>query len=227
MSVMALGGTGLDLPTGRPLTVDDLTHTPDDGRKYELADGRLDVSPAPVGLHTLAEGRLVIHLGGLLSEEFAVLPSPGVTLNNAATSHRVPDVAVIRLDRFEMPYQTTPPVLAVEVLSPESVFRDTDRKRREYAEFGIESYWILNPLPEKPALLALRLENGAYREEAQVFGRDVFETEFPFAVRLCPEALVTRDPGWKAMISGPPQDEAATPTPGNGADDDTDPREDQ
>lgn len=36
----------------RRLTVDDLENTPEDGRRYELVDGRLDVSPAPKTLHT-------------------------------------------------------------------------------------------------------------------------------------------------------------------------------
>jgi hypothetical protein len=31
-----------DLPTDRPLTVDDLDLLPDDGRRYELDDGVLD-----------------------------------------------------------------------------------------------------------------------------------------------------------------------------------------
>ncbi|GAA0901733.1 hypothetical protein GCM10009557_77730 [Virgisporangium ochraceum] len=35
-------------------TVDDLESTPDDGRRYELFDGKMVVSPAPINLHQLA-----------------------------------------------------------------------------------------------------------------------------------------------------------------------------
>jgi hypothetical protein len=39
------------LPADRPLTVADLDLTPDDGCRYELDDGVLVVSPAPVTIH--------------------------------------------------------------------------------------------------------------------------------------------------------------------------------
>ena len=42
----------------RPLTVDDLARIPDDGRRYELVDGRLDVSPAPSPIHSTVDTRL-------------------------------------------------------------------------------------------------------------------------------------------------------------------------
>ncbi|MER7012558.1 hypothetical protein ABT324_14160 [Saccharopolyspora sp. NPDC000359] len=41
-----------------PMTVDDLERLPDDGYRYELVDGRLDVSPAPLSGHPLIEAVL-------------------------------------------------------------------------------------------------------------------------------------------------------------------------
>jgi hypothetical protein len=38
-------------PAGRPFTVADLARMPDDGRRYELLDGVLIVSPGPVNAH--------------------------------------------------------------------------------------------------------------------------------------------------------------------------------
>ncbi|MER7077384.1 hypothetical protein [Saccharopolyspora kobensis] len=37
------------------MTVDDLKQLPDDGRRYELVDRTLDVSPAPLSGHSLIE----------------------------------------------------------------------------------------------------------------------------------------------------------------------------
>ncbi|WP_093943724.1 Uma2 family endonuclease [Actinoalloteichus hoggarensis] len=185
----------------RPLTVDDLRTMPDAGGRYELVDGRLDMSPAPVAIHTLIESRLTIHLGGLAPEEQIVFSCPGITLNADRTHHRIPDVAIIRADEFEQPYLTRPPLLVVEVVSPESVFRDHHTKRVEYARFGVESYWIVSPDPEKPGIVELRLEDGGYREVAQVFGTDVFETEVPFPIRLVPHWLVAMGP-WRKHIAG-------------------------
>ncbi|RAY15248.1 Uma2 family endonuclease [Actinomadura craniellae] len=184
-----------------PLTVDDLARTPDDGKRYELVDGRLDVSPAPMYPHTLIESRLMIHLGVSAPEEFTVLTGPGINFNADRTHHRIPDVAVIRTEDGEPPYLTRPPLLAVEVVSPESVFRDHHVKAREYAEFGIPSYWIINPSAEKPGLLEMRLDDGGYRESAQVFGQDVFETDVPFPIAIVPHWLIAPGP-WKARIAG-------------------------
>ncbi|WP_017596800.1 Uma2 family endonuclease [Nocardiopsis lucentensis] len=185
----------------RPLTVDDLVRMPDDGRRYELVDGRLDVSPAPVFDHTSVDSRLTYHLIAEAPDEFTVLTGPGINFNADRTHHRIPDLAVIRADAAERPYLTKPPLLAVEILSPESVLRDSNTKRAEYAAFGIESYWIVNPHPDKVGISEMRLENGQYRDITQVYGEDIFETELPFPVRIVPHWLVADGP-WKKHIGG-------------------------
>ncbi|NYE49890.1 Uma2 family endonuclease [Spinactinospora alkalitolerans] len=195
---MSIGQTE---PQHRPMTVDDLQRLPDDGGRYELVDGRLDVSPAPVSVHTLIESRLSFHLTNVAPDDFMVLTGPGVNFNADRTHHRIPDVAVIRAEDFERPYLTRPPLLAVEVVSPESVFRDHHTKKREYAAFGIGSYWIINPSTDKPGIAELRLDNGEYREAAQVFGEETFETDLPFPVTLVPHWLIA-DGAWKSGIAG-------------------------
>ena len=104
----------------RRLTVDDLENTPDDGRRYELADGRLDASPAPTNKHCRAANRLSFHLNLLCNGEFETGEGPGVNLNPDRTSHRIPDLAVFGCDIPEEEYFHIPPLLAVEIVSPEA-----------------------------------------------------------------------------------------------------------
>jgi Uma2 family endonuclease len=52
-----------ELPDDRPLTVEDLELLPDDGKRYELDDGVLVVSPAPAINHQLVLQRLSELLG--------------------------------------------------------------------------------------------------------------------------------------------------------------------
>ncbi|WP_435113529.1 Uma2 family endonuclease [Nocardiopsis synnemataformans] len=200
MSVMTTGKT--ELGPG-PLTVEDLQHTPDDGRRYELVDGRLDVSPAPASFHTLVSGRLTTHLSNTAPVGMLVMDGPGINLNPERTHHRIPDVAVIRNKDFQMPYTTEPPLLAVEVVSPESVFRDHHIKRHEYAEFGIPSYWVITPDPEEPSIIELRLRKDEYVEVASTFGEEVLDTDLPFPIRVVPHWLVSLDGDWRRHISGP------------------------
>ncbi|WP_235883796.1 Uma2 family endonuclease [Saccharopolyspora elongata] len=184
------------------MTVDDLERLPDDGRRYELVDGRLDVSPAPVSAHSLTEARLCQYLGfELAPAEFIVMQGAGINFNADRTHHRIPDVVVLNETDFEQPYLTRPPLLAIEVVSRESVLRDHHIKFREYAEFGIQAYWIVTPDDEKPGILEFRLKDGEYREVQQVIGEDVFATDFPFPVKLVPYWLLAKGP-WRKRIGG-------------------------
>jgi len=199
MAIMSIGDAR---SRDRPLTVDDLARMPEDERcHYELVDGRLDVSPAPARRHTRAQGRLVTHLSNLAPDDIEVEPEAGVTLNDARTHHRQPDLVAFSAKDAEEPYLTRPPLLVVEVISPESLFRDTDTKRREYADFGIPSYWIINPSHHTPSILELRLDGGQYQRITEARGEEVFETELPFPVRFVPRWLVADGP-WRMHLSG-------------------------
>ena len=41
----------------------------------------------------------------------------------------------------------TPPLLAIEILSPEDTLRAIQEKAAEYRQFGIEYVWIIDPEP--------------------------------------------------------------------------------
>lgn len=198
MSVMTTGDAGTP---ERPLTVDDLEHTPEDGRRYELVDGRLDVSPAPGSLHMRVANRLSAHLNNVCGGEYEIGENAGINLDSARTSHRIPDVVVFDGAPPADGYTDVPPLLAVEIISPDSIFRDSSTKRAEYAAFGIPSYWIINPLADRIGLLELRLDHGGYRDAAQVHGDAVFRTEAPFPVTLVPHWL-TADGPWLRLIGG-------------------------
>jgi Uma2 family endonuclease len=55
--------------------------------------------------------------------------------------------------------------LAIEIVSPESVERDYEKKRRQYQRFKIPEYWIIDEHELKVTLLHLDAR-GKYREIA-------------------------------------------------------------
>ena len=59
-----------------------------------------------------------------------------------------------------------------------------------YAEFGIPSYWIVDPDPDRPSITEYRLDGVAYREAGTAAGPDPFVTEAPFPVQIVPADLV-------------------------------------
>lgn len=188
MVAMTIAST--ELQADRPLTVEDLALIQDDGHRYELDDGILVMFPAPSVVHQLVVGRLVVALSLACGPDFLVLPGPGLEVS--PIHFRVPDIAVslIRDVNIDDNPVTKPPVLAIEVASPSTAIYDRNRKKDVYAQFGIDSYWIVKPDPGKPNLTAFRLTRGRYRMVAEVSGDDVFHTARPFACEIVPAELV-------------------------------------
>jgi Uma2 family endonuclease len=76
-----------------------------------------------------------------------------------------PDVSFVakaRSQDIERGYVLGPPDLAVEIVSPDSVFRDYHIKRDLYERFGVKEYWIIDPDEKKAQFLMLK--NGRFTE---------------------------------------------------------------
>ncbi|MCD5313471.1 Uma2 family endonuclease [Kineosporia babensis] len=179
------------MPRGGDWTVEDLEHLPEgDGLQYELLDGILFVSPAPVKVHQ----RAVVRMLGLLTEacpaaEAEVFVAPFDWQPDPRTSLQ-PDVLVVRDEDTDDRRATGPLVLAVEVLSPTTRRKDLLLKRDKYQEAGVESYWVVDPY--EPSVLVLELREGVYYETGKAAGDEELELSVPFAITIVPSALVTR-----------------------------------
>ena len=77
------------LPADRPLTIADLDDTPDDGQRYELDDGVLVVSAAPMVIHQIVLTRLEVLLDAACAPEFLIVGGRGCRDHR----HAVPDPA--------------------------------------------------------------------------------------------------------------------------------------
>jgi Uma2 family endonuclease len=187
---MAVMTERLLLPTDRPMAVADLDGTPDDGLRYELDDGVLVVSPAPIWIHQIVLARLTASLVAACPADFAVVSGPGVEVSDI--KYWIPDLAVVRAESLVIGTVnvTAPPVLVAEIASPSTVHFDRNRKKAAYAEFGIPAYWIVEPDPEQPAVTEFRLAGDAYREVVTAAGPEPFATDVPFPVQIVPAELV-------------------------------------
>jgi Uma2 family endonuclease len=188
MSVMA--APRFVLPVDRPLTVDDLDLTPDDGCRYELDDGVLVVSPAPMTIHQRVLHRLEVLLEAACPPEFELLPGPGVVMSEI--QYRIPDLVVVRADTvgFTEKNVTRPPELVIEIASPSTACYDQARKKAVYADFGIPAYWIVVPDPDRPSLTEYALTRDTYTEVGRAAGEQPFATTTPFPVEIVPAVLV-------------------------------------
>jgi Uma2 family endonuclease len=170
---------------GRPFTVAELDRMPDDGRRYELLDGALAVSPRPTTVHQVVAGRLYGVLSSVCPEDLCVVPGPAVMLGPQTEFD--PDLVIVRMDQIGGAKFTEPPLLVVEIRSPSTALIDLNRKKVAYERFGVPSYWIVNPDPPQPELTAFELRDGRYALAAETSGS--FAADRPFAVTVTPAGL--------------------------------------
>jgi Uma2 family endonuclease len=176
-------------PAGQLFTVDELDQMPHDGRRYELLDGVLIVSPRPRLLHQEVAVELAVQLRGACPPHLRVIPEPAVMLTRITEFD--PDVVVIRRELLREAKVSEPPLLIVEVRSPSTALIDLNRKKAVYEQFGVPSYWIVDPDPDRPELTAFELDpDGRYSEYCRAHGATPFRALKPFAVDIIPARLV-------------------------------------
>ncbi|MCS7209650.1 MAG: Uma2 family endonuclease [Fimbriimonadales bacterium] len=132
----------------RRYTEQDLLQMPDDGRKYELVNGRIQVVPTGAR-HGWIEFLLANKLGEYAKGRFFGFgSSTGFRMKKG--NIRSPDFALMRIDRF--PDRKPPadfaegaPDLAVEIVSPSENLHDLYQKVGEYFELGAREVWLLFP----------------------------------------------------------------------------------
>jgi Uma2 family endonuclease len=170
-------------------TVADLEHLPDDGLRYELLDGVLLVSPAPIPLHQRAARELLFLLAAACPPSMEVFFAPVDWQPDLHTSLQ-PDLLVVRNEDVGPKNVTAPLMLAVEVLSPSTRRIDLLLKRSKYQDAGVTSYWVVDP--EVPSIEALDLIDGTYLPVAKGSGEELVDLLHPFPLQVRPDRLVTR-----------------------------------
>ena len=129
-------------------TADDLRLLPDDGNRYEIIDGVLYVTGAPVLAHQRAQMQLILLLAPYVERlDYELFAAPTAVRASEITEVQ-PDVLVYRpMDRLaENTHWLSMPMLAlsVEILSPSTGWRDRGVKKRTYLQNGVAEYWTVD-----------------------------------------------------------------------------------
>jgi Uma2 family endonuclease len=180
-----------------PYTLYDLDALPEDGKRYELADGWLtELSPSP--WHDNAADRLQDLLKSAARQSGAdVYVAGGPNDVSTPSGIRKPDVFVVPKDvarsaisRKVRTYYGSELLLVAEVFSPRSGSERTDRvqKVREYAQAGIPTYWIVELDPE-PKVTVLVLSGDTYVVSAEARAGQVLSLDEPFAISFDPALM--------------------------------------
>lgn len=145
-------------------TADDLAQLPEgDGNRYEIINGVLYVTPAPVSRHQRAVGNLYSLIGlyceqSLCGEAFVAPFDVHFSLKSVVE----PDIVYVarEIHNIVEKWVYGVPTLLVEVLSSKPKL-DRVIKLNLYAEQRVPHYWLVDPAAR--TLEALELEGSSYR----------------------------------------------------------------
>ena len=137
------------VPESIQLNYHDYCALPDDGKRYEILDGDLQVSPSPKPIHQRVVFRLsrllALHIDRLGLGEVFVAP-----LDVVLTDADVVQPDIVYVARQNASIITADNIrgvtdLVVEVLSETNPELDTRDKRQVYARCGVPFYWLVDP----------------------------------------------------------------------------------
>ncbi|MES1026591.1 Uma2 family endonuclease [Gloeocapsa sp. BRSZ] len=175
--------------------------TYDDGtdHRYELVDGDLVMVPLPTADHSDAIDLLSDTFKAEISRQKApwlvkrdVGVYAGINPLTGKERSRTPDLCVmtqaqwteLKADKTKSAVLRTPPLIAVEVVSPGSKKTDYESKEAEYSRVGILEYWIVDLLKSKVEILLLN--SGRY-------SRSEFRGNNPIVSQTFPELTLTAE----------------------------------
>ncbi|MFB9276524.1 Uma2 family endonuclease [Cohnella cellulosilytica] len=156
----------------QPVTYDDYAAMPDDGNRYEIIDGVLEMmSPGPTKIHQGVSRELLFILLQSCRSEYEIYYAPFDVILSRTTVLQ-PDIIMIHRSRLEIVKKhgvEGAPDLVVEILSPGTRKRDKVVKAAAYAKHQVPEYWLVDP--EARTLEQYRLDGERY-ELVQTYEED-------------------------------------------------------
>jgi Uma2 family endonuclease len=149
----------------------------------EYLDGMICMSPSPSTKHQRLSGRLNTKLMLFLEDsECEVFQAPyDIELKKEGLEGNklvIPDLSVIcdKIGLIDNKYIGVPPLI-VEILSPSNQAHDLITKLNIYMQYGVNEYWIVNPLKDAITVYVLN-DEGLYEQADVKVSRGVVESTF-------------------------------------------------
>lgn len=110
----------------------------------DFVDGRIEERNVGEHDHAALQAALILWFGQRQQEwNIEVLPEQRVQIS--PNRFRVPDVCLVSLDQPVEQILTKPPLVCIEILSPEDTMRRMQERIEDYRRFGVPNIWVLDP----------------------------------------------------------------------------------
>ena len=148
------------------VTYEDFRSAIHDGQKADLIDGVIFMaSPDNTDANDLFVWLVRLLAGFCEDQNCGKVYGSRVSMRLDDKNAPEPDLAVVLNDHLhlvERRHINGPADLAIEIVSPESVQRDYEKKRKLYERFGVKEYWIIDE--DLQVITLLSLGSKSYRE---------------------------------------------------------------
>jgi Uma2 family endonuclease len=138
----------MDMSTKSAVSIEEYLRTSFEDLDREYVDGEIVERSLPTNLHSKAQCRL-----GRIFDTFGdTLPLYARTelrSRVSLTRVRIPDVSVYSGEEPTDPVPVAPPLVAIEILSPDDTQAKLVAKLEEYRLWGVRHLWLVNPKARK------------------------------------------------------------------------------
>lgn len=166
------------------LTYEDYVHFPVDGKRYEILEGEVFVTPAPKTKHQIISLNLAVILQQHVRKHKLgrVLTAPTDVILSR-TNVVQPDLLFLSNERLryltDKNVQGTPDLM-VEILSEFTQEQDRTAKMQIYARHGVKVYWLIDPDAESLEIYELDSIKRRFRHSATFHGPELLHSDlFP------------------------------------------------
>ena len=170
----------------KPMTLEDyLNYNDGTDTRYELVDGTLIAMPPESNLNNRIASFLFAYFLQIGIPYYCLSIGTQIAVSGKQATARQPDLMVLSEEAANalegakqslITHDMPPPLLVVEVVSPQQENRDYRHKRTEYAGRHIPEYWIVDPIAQK--VTVLEWVDGLYEDRAYQDGEAMVSPSF-------------------------------------------------
>jgi Uma2 family endonuclease len=108
---------------------------------------------------------LLAHWFATHESEWGLMGSTEQRTRTSSTRVRVPDLVVV-VAGPQPDVLVAPPLLVVEILSPDDTYSETEDRSRDYISMGVETVWLIDPKTRTGRMCVSNVWTSASRLEA-------------------------------------------------------------
>ena len=119
-----------------------------DGPDREFVDGEVVERNEGERQHSEIQARLV-EIFCELRKNVPLYCFPGLRLRLAETRYRIPDISVFAKEKPTESVPSSPPLVAIEIVSRDDRYTEITHKLEEYRAWGVPHVWLIDPWQKK------------------------------------------------------------------------------